>query len=137
MKSLKPLNTRLKKRQLAGALIILTAWYWPGCASAPHKNSGLTQGNVKSNVVKGQTTQAEIVQLLGSPNLVSKNKSGAEVWTYSRQSYDSESGGYGGGVILFGGSKAFSSSSSSSFDLILTFNDHDVVQDYSIVTSQF
>lgn len=109
-----------------------------GCsANRPTQKSNLTFANVKRNVVKGQTTQAEVVQMLGSPNITTKNRNNEEVWTYTRQSYDAESGGFGGGLIFFGGNKAFSSSSSSSFDLILTFDKNDVVKDYSVVASQF
>ncbi len=109
------------------------------CSSSnkPEQKSNLTYGSVKKSIVKGQTNQSDIVHLLGSPNIVTKNSKGEEVWTYSKQSYDSESGGFGGGIILFGGSKAFSSSASSSFDLILTFDGRDVVKDYSVVSSQF
>lgn len=109
------------------------------CSSShqPVQKSNLTYGTVKKSIVKGKTNQAEVVQLLGSPNIVTKNSKGDEVWTYSKQSYDSESGGFGGGIILFGGSKAFSSNASSSFDLILTFDNRDVVKDYSVVSSQF
>lgn len=110
-----------------------------GCASsnqAPQK-SNLSFGTIKKSIVKGKTTQAEVVQLLGSPNIVTKNKDNQEVWTYSKQSTDSESGGFGGGLILFGGNKAFSSQSTNSFDLIITFDDRDVVADYSVVQSQF
>jgi outer membrane protein assembly factor BamE (lipoprotein component of BamABCDE complex) len=117
----------------AGALVMT------GCASkqdAPQK-SNLTYGTVKQSIVKGQTSQAEVVQLLGSPNIVTKNKNNEEVWTYSKQSYDSKSGTFGGGLIFIGGSKAFSSSASSSFDLIITFTDDDIVKDYSVVQSQF
>ncbi|HCU44000.1 MAG TPA: hypothetical protein DF610_02900, partial [Sphingobacterium sp.] len=39
------------------------------------QKSNLTMGTVKSKVVKGETTQDEIIKLFGSPNLVSKNKS--------------------------------------------------------------
>lgn len=116
-------------------LLVLSA----GCASttqAPQK-SNLTFGNVKKSIKKGETTQSEIVQLLGSPNITTKNKNNQEVWTYSKQSYDSESGGFGGGLILFGGNKAFSSQSSNSFDLIITFDKNDIVSDYSVVQSQF
>jgi outer membrane protein assembly factor BamE (lipoprotein component of BamABCDE complex) len=120
-----------------GALM-LAVFVMVGCsASQPKQKSNLTFGNVKKNIVKGKTSQAEVVQLLGSPNIVTKNAKGEEVWTYTRQSYDAESGGFGGGVILFGGNKAFSSASTSSFDLILTFNKADVVEDYSVVSSQF
>ena len=109
------------------------------CSSSnkPEQKSNLTFGTVKKSIVKGKTSQSEIVQLLGSPNIVTKNSKGEEVWTYSKQSYDSESGGFGGGIILFGGSKAFSSSASASFDLILTFDKRDIVKDYSVVSSQF
>jgi hypothetical protein len=109
------------------------------CSSSnkPEQKSNLTYGSVKKSIVKGQTTQSDIVHLLGSPNIVTKNSKGEEVWTYSKQSYDFESGGFGGGIILFGGSKAFSSSASASFDLILTFDNRDIVRDYSVVSSQF
>jgi len=125
------------KRMLALGLLLVVALVVGCAASQPKQKSNLTHGTVKKHVVKGKTSQAEVVQLLGSPNIVTKNSQGNEVWTYTRQSYDSESGGFGGGVILFGGNKAFSSSSTSSFDLIITFDKNDVVQDYSVVTSQF
>ena len=119
-------------------LIFLVGFGLAGCVTsqAPQK-SNLTPGVVKTQVVKGQTSQADILGLLGAPNIVAKNKEGEEVWTYSRQSFDSESGGFGGGLLLFGGSKAFSSAFSNSFDLIITFDKKDIVKDYSVVSSQF
>ena len=119
-------------------LIFLVGFGLSACVTsqAPQK-SNLTPGVVKTQVIKGQTSQADILGLLGAPNIVAKNKDGAEVWTYSRQSFDSESGGFGGGLLLFGGSKAFSSASSNSFDLIITFDKKDIVKDYSVVSSQF
>lgn len=120
-------------------VLLGTAMIAAGCASTdkPQQKSNLSMGTVKKTLVKGKTNQADIVQLLGSPNIVTKNSKGEEVWTYSRQSYDTESGGFGGGLILFGGNKAFSSGSSNSFDLIITFNKKDIVKDYSVVQSQF
>ncbi len=103
---------------------------------APQK-SNLTTGVIKTKIKKGISSQAEILSLIGSPNIITKNKEGEEVWTYSRQSFNSRSGVFGGGLILFGGSKAFSSSSSGSFDLIITFDDKSIVKDYSLVSSQF
>ena len=105
-------------------------------SKSPQK-SNLTAGVVKTRIHKGVTSQTDIVRLIGSPNIITKNKDGEEVWTYSRQSFDSESGGFGGGLIFFGGSQAFSSAGSKSFDLIITFNESSVVKDYSVVSSQF
>lgn len=109
------------------------------CASPekPPQKSNLTVGVVKTKIVKGQTTQNDIVNLLGSPNIITKNAEGNEVWTYSRQSYDAEAGSIGGSIIIFGGSKAFSSSSSATFDLIITFDQKSIVKDYSVVSSKF
>ena len=103
---------------------------------APQK-SNLTPGVIKTALKKGLTSQTEILKLVGSPNIISKNKAGEEVWTYSRQSFDAESGGFAGGLVLFGGGKAFSSSASASFDLIITFDSRNIVKDYSLVSSQF
>ena len=125
--------------QILAASVIVASVFFVGCASsnkAPQK-SNLSFGTIKSSIVKGKTSQSEVVQLLGSPNIVTKNKDNEEVWTYSRQSTDSESGGFGGGLLVFGGNKAFSSQSSNSFDLIITFNSKDIVRDYSVVQAQF
>ena len=103
---------------------------------APQK-SNLTTGMVKAKIQKGVTSQTEVLQLLGAPNLVTKNKTGREVWTYSRQSFQSQSSGISGTLILFTGAKAVSSATSASFDLIITFNKQNKVQDYSMVSSQF
>ena len=117
------------------------------CASSqkPATQSRLTMGEVKRNIVKGETNQAEILSLFGSPNLVSKNKSNNEIWAYNKMSFDSEKGSASimGGLFGTGGlgvgaaSKAISSSSSKSFDLIITFDRDDVVKDYKVVYSSY
>jgi len=119
------------------SFVLLT--FFSACSSheKPIQKSNLTFSNVKNGIVKKKTTQAEIIQMLGSPNLTTRNQRGEEVWTYSRQSTDSESGGSFFSVLIAGNNKAFSSMSSSTFDLIITFNSKDVVEDYSVVQSQF
>ena len=109
-----------------------------GCTSlqAPQK-SNLTPGIIKTKIQKGTTSQADILHLLGAPNIITRDKKDNEVWTYSRQSFDSESGRSGGSLILFAKTKAFSSASSNSFDLIITFDERSLVKDYSMVSTQF
>ena len=118
-------------------LVIASSTLLLGCATRVQQKSNLTAGTVKTNIQEGVTSQTQILKLLGSPNIITRNKTGEEVWTYSRQSFDSESGSFGGGLILFGGSKAFSSASSNSFDLIITFDGQNIVKDYSVISSQF
>lgn len=120
--------------------LLLILFFLFSCATR-HIGEGdhgnLTHGRVKQGITRGQTTQAQVVQVFGSPNIVTKNKSGEEVWTYSRQSTRNESGSRGF-FFLFGASgKAVSEQSMKTFDLIVTFDKNDIVKDYSVVTSQF
>lgn len=97
------------------------------------QKSNLTFGTVKSKIIKGETTQAEILQLFGNPNLTTKNKSNNEVWSYNKMAVVNK----GGNSSFIDGSRASVSSSSQSFDLIITFDDKDIVLDYSVVSSSF
>ena len=106
--------------------------YKYGASDATQK-SNLTFGTVKSQIEKGKTTQTEILQLFGAPNLVTKNKSNNEVWSYNKMSSTSK----GGNSLFVDGSRASVSSSNQSFDLIITFDDNDIVKDYSVVSSSF
>ncbi len=111
-----------------------------GCASSGVKetsNTNLTSGKVKMEIKKGVTTQADILQIFGSPNIVTKNRSNDEVWNYNRMSYESAYGSEGGGFIFWGGSRAVSSATTKSFDLIIIFDDNDVVKDYSVIAASF
>lgn len=102
-------------------------------ADSSAEKSNLTMGIVKSKVIKGETNQEEILKLFGAPNLVSKNKSNREVWSYNKMSVDQKAGH----TDFFSGQRASQSSSSKSFDLIITFDDKDVVSDYSVVSTAY
>ena len=47
------------------------------------KDDKLTLGKVQSQIKKGMN-QTEVLEVLGSPNIVTKNSSGNEVWTYDK-----------------------------------------------------
>jgi len=52
------------------------------CASnVPPDSNDLTLGTVQSKIFKGQS-QSHVMDALGSPNIVSKDYQGKEVWTY-------------------------------------------------------
>jgi len=101
------------------------------CASnVPPDSNDLTLGTVQSKIYKGQS-QSAVIDILGSPNIVTKDTQGREVWTYDRISSDkkSESGGFF--FFLFGKSNASSSSSSKSLTVIITFDDKKNVLDFT------
>jgi outer membrane protein assembly factor BamE (lipoprotein component of BamABCDE complex) len=113
-----------------------------GCAaytqrSLPPSDSNLTAGVVKREIVKGQTTQAEILELFGSPNLVTMNRDDDEVWNYNRMSYETSTGADGGFAVFWSGTSAVSSTTTRSFDLVLVFDKNDVVKDYSVIQASY
>jgi hypothetical protein len=103
----------------------------------PAQLSNLTFGVVKSKIIKGQTTQEEILKIFGSPNIVTKNKNNNEVWNYSKMSYRATSGEDNRTGIFWNGSRAVSTTTTASFDLIVIFDEKDVVIDYSVISAKF
>lgn len=53
-------------------------------STEPISKNNLTAGQVSITLKKDITTQAEVVEVFGAPNLVSQNASGEEIWTYQR-----------------------------------------------------
>ena len=100
----------------------------------------LTMGAVQTKVVNGVTTKAQVMEWFGSPNLVTRNKDG-EVWNYTRQGTAAElKQSSVGAWFLIGasnGSSGFSQSGSYSFDLLLRFDNHDVVTDHKVMQTAF
>lgn len=126
----------MKKILILAITVFLTTScgsYRYGQNAEPTQKSNLTFGVVKSKIKKGKTTQNEILQIFGSPNLITKNKSNNEVWSYNKMSVQER----GGQTDFLFGQKASVSSSSQSFDLIITFDSNDIVEDYSVISTSF
>lgn len=111
-----------------------------GCAtsssSPPATESNLTPGMAKKTIVKNQTTQAEVLEVFGPPDLVT-HKGDMQVWTYDKVSHDiTTSGGYFT-VLIAGASSKSQKSSSTSTMLIIYFDKNDIVQDYRMHRIRF
>ena len=117
----------------------------------------LSYGTVTSKVKKGETTQEEIVQLFGAPNITTVNTSGEEVWVYDRissaseQNGSSEAGRFGsffgldrvigkeatGQATAHASSTQTSTFSSRTLTVIVNFDLAKKVRDYSARATQF
>ncbi|MFC1704292.1 hypothetical protein ACFL1E_05900 [Candidatus Omnitrophota bacterium] len=115
---------------LAGLLLL-------GCAAQSSQKSNLTAGMVKKEIIKGVTTQTDILEVFGAPNIVTKNKSGNEVWTYDKVSVEKAASESYGTIIIAAIGGARSSTSTKTFTLMIEFGDSEVVQDYSYRSSAF
>jgi len=124
------------KRQL---VTLLTLFFLIcGCASVqPVQKGNLTAGMVKTTITKGETIQNDILEVFGAPNIITKNKSGDEVWTYEKMSVESGSSVVVGTAIIVSGASSRTSSSSRTFTLMVEFDENDIVKDYSYRSSAF
>lgn len=100
------------------------------------KESALTPGMTKSYIHRGKTTQTEVLEIFGPPDLVT-HREGKDVWTYDKISHEvSTAGGYL--TILFagvaGGERV---ESSKSVMLIIYFDENDIVIDYKLSAAKF
>lgn len=120
--------------------------------SADSKNT-LTHGMVQLTLKVGQTSQLEVVEAFGAPNITTLDAQGQEVWIYDRQATVTSAkdsgfsigmllGGLGGGVgggagLGFGSSKSQSSQSARTMTLIIKFGPDKIVSDFKSRTSSF
>jgi hypothetical protein len=121
-------------------IISLTSIILFSCAAnKPDDSDNLTLGTVQSKIFKGQS-QSAVMEILGSPNIVTKDAQEREVWTYDRISRDNEASSRTGFFILNPiswftgggvGSKSSSSKSSKSLTVLITFDDNKNVLDYT------
>lgn len=115
------------------ALSVLSCNSYKYGTDGPSQKSNLTYGMVKTKLIKGSTTQAEVLELFGAPNLISKSKSNNEVWSYNKMSVEEKAGS----TDFFTGRRASQSSTSRSFDLIITFTDNEIIEDYSVISTSY
>ncbi len=116
-----------------------------GCAiddSAPREErNALTHGNVQLHLKVGRTTQTEVIEVFGGPDIATIDGKGLEVWTYRRTASVSRSVDSGGGFFLLLGGYSRSKSSSERTDrrmtLIIKFDGNKIVRDFKSRTSSF
>ncbi|MDD3021539.1 MAG: hypothetical protein PHX61_11275 [Alphaproteobacteria bacterium] len=116
------------------------------------QGENLTVGKVQSQIRKGMSG-AEVAEVLGSPNVVSTDENGREVWIYDKIStlrvVSASSGGLilgaagvGGAVAGLGGggfdaAAGASSTSQRTLTVIIKFDGNHKVRDYAYHSSSF
>jgi hypothetical protein len=121
-----------------------------GCSNSPFTQirDPVSAGSAKLLLVVGETTQREVLEAFGGPNITTGDAAGQETWTYDRMSYESGSsavggavggggpiGGGGGGGLLWGHASR-ASTSSRTVTLFLYWQDGQLV-DYKYRSATF
>lgn len=132
------------KTALLFSLPVLFLASLSGCAMPPETKSSpspLTHGNVQMTLKNGITTQNEVLEAFGPPNIMTLDGSGNEVWTYQKQATvtKAESANSYGTIILFGGGGGTSGfeQSSRTMTLIIKFDKDKKVMDFKSMATNF
>jgi len=131
-----------------------------GCATTAQHRSAVqddsadrvTVGTVQKEIRVGMSG-AQVIEALGSPNIVSTDEERREVWIYDKlatdTAYSTSKGGISALVLGFGGSAggagggSYSSSagaaskSQRTLTIIIKFNEEGTVRDFAYHTSRF
>ena len=98
-----------------------------GCASQS-ATERLTLGTVQASLHRGMS-QAEVQAALGAPNIISRDSSGREVWTYDKVSKQATS------RFFFFWQSA--ESTQRTLTVLITFDENARVEDYTYHSTEF
>jgi outer membrane protein assembly factor BamE (lipoprotein component of BamABCDE complex) len=100
----------------------------------------LTLGTVQKNIRKGMNA-TEVLEAMGSPNIVTSGENGTETWVYDKIATDTVHSGSGAWwfVVVSGGStnSRATSESQRTLTLIIKFDEQKKVTDLAYHSSRF
>lgn len=103
-------------------------------------NQNLTVGTVQREIHVGMSS-ADVVSVLGSPNMVTTDAERRETWVYDKVSTTVQNSSSGAGVwLLLVGASSNSSERTSSqrtLTIIIKFDNNSLVRDFAYRTSSF
>lgn len=141
------------KNRLSGAvLVVLTSMAQATLAEDGAKpapiSSNLTLGVIQ-RLIKAGMSSSEVVEAVGSPNLVTRGRNGRESWVYDRFSTETEEkgvhvggGGLAGGSSVLGvlglnGGASKKTTSQRTLMLVVTFGADSMVDTFTYRSSKF
>ena len=128
--------------------LLLSVLFLAGCSTASsHLNQvksdagdRLTVGKVQREIRIGMSS-AQVIEVLGSPNVVSTDENRLEVWVYDKIATDVSYSNSNGGVWLIlgsvGGNSGAASTSQRTLTIVIKFDADKKVRDFAYHSSSF
>ncbi len=129
--------------------LILSMFAFVACASneKSEEKNPFNPITLKEKIIEGKTSQAEILETFGAPDITTESEQKEDVWTYAKSStkHDGTSTGIGalalflpGPLYGVGGSfdKNESETATKSVSVIIKFNKKKIVRSYTISRSK-
>lgn len=146
MNRIAKLFVHLKGNKMKVIVPILAVLSLSGCVSASQhaeqvqSNSNISVGVVQKQIKVGMSG-ADVLQALGSPNMVSTDDQRREVWVYDKVATDTVQSSSTDWVfaVLAGGqtSSGASSRSQRTLTIIIKFDEQNLVRDFAYHSSKF
>jgi outer membrane protein assembly factor BamE (lipoprotein component of BamABCDE complex) len=128
------------KHMLTLALPAMVLSLLAGCTMPYRSEQKLTVAAAQTSIKTGMSG-AEVVEALGSPNMVTTDEEGREVWVYDRVStervYSEGGGAWFFGLAGGGGGSGSSSSTQKTLTIIVKFDKDKKVRDLAYHSSSF
>ena len=135
-----PRGQLMKRTWIAFGVFLLVAPAGCGGEKAEIKEDRLTVGKVQGEIKVGMPA-SQVVELLGSPNIVTTDEKRREVWVYDKVSTDrvDTSSSSFAGIIILGGSSSDRSSSQRqrTLTIIIKYDEEKKVRDFAYNYTQF
>lgn len=136
----------MKKISLYSALIFAACFSLYSCVSVTGSSNynqdpnQLTVGKVQQQITKGMSG-AEVIQALGSPNIITKDENGKETWVYDKIATQANYTENSSALILFlynrGTNESSYSVSQKTLTVVIKLNDDQKVESFSYHASNF
>lgn len=133
-------------------LVIMSAIFISGCASAA-RHSELTRDNSADRITVGKVQKeirvgmpsSQVIEALGSPNVVTTDEERREVWVYDKiatdVSYSNSESGSGVWLLIVGvggsGRSGSQSTSQRTLTVVVKFDKDQKVRDFAYHSSSF
>ncbi|MDR2901918.1 MAG: outer membrane protein assembly factor BamE [Lactobacillales bacterium] len=131
------------KRILLISMLALSPIFLFSCGHAiddNRKEENITVAKAQKEIKKGMTS-AEVIEAMGSPNIITTDDQGRETWVYdkiSTESMNSSSQSYLWLVLLgMGGKNSASSTNQRTLTIVVKFDNANKVRDVAYRTSSF
>ena len=119
------------------------------CSTAPETKTEnpFNAVTLKEKLIEGKTTQAQVLETFGAPEITTTDESEEEIWTYAKHSYQNERNSFGVdalGLLIpspldfmwVDASTSKSESSTKTLSVTIRFDKNKIVRSYKISQSR-
>ena len=125
------------KKLLLSILVVIAMPLMTSCSqTSPLKEEQMTVAKAQSEIKIGMSS-SDVVEVLGSPNMVTTDDKRRETWVYDKISTNVSSSSSGVWVLIAGAGSSSHTQNQRTLTIIVKFDENSKVRDFAYRTSSF